>query len=218
MSAGYNDIVTASSGWEALKMLDVGRNTDETPAFDIVLLDIVMPEMDGIETCARIRNDPRYADLPIIMVTSLRRHGQRWPTRSSPAPPITSPSRSIAWSWSPACARRSQLKAELDRRQARERELLGFLSSWGDRRASRGSTRRPACSSARSRRPISAPHRARMAEELISIVALMLDRFDAYRSAHGERAAQQRACPGRARRAPAGGHHRHVRGPLTATA
>ena len=71
LSAGYANIVTATSGWEALKVLDVGRATEEKPAVDVVLLDIVMPEMDGVETCARIRNDPRFADLPIIMVTSL---------------------------------------------------------------------------------------------------------------------------------------------------
>src|ERR1700683_5346136 len=71
LSAGYTDIVTARSGWEALKILDVGRATDEKSAVDVALLDIVMPEMDGVEACARIRNDPRYADLPIIMVTSL---------------------------------------------------------------------------------------------------------------------------------------------------
>ena len=71
LSGGYDDVVTAGSGWEALKALDIGSNSDERPSVDIVLLDIVMPEMDGVETCARIRNDPRYADLPIIMVTSL---------------------------------------------------------------------------------------------------------------------------------------------------
>src|SRR6202451_3254308 len=70
LSAGYTDIVTASSAWEALKILDVGRATDEKCTVDVALLDIVMPEMDGVEACARIRNDPRYADLPVIMVTS----------------------------------------------------------------------------------------------------------------------------------------------------
>src|SRR5215472_18737632 len=50
---------------------DIGRNSDTPPAADIVLLDIVMPEMDGVECSARIRNDPRYGDMPIIMVTSL---------------------------------------------------------------------------------------------------------------------------------------------------
>ena len=71
LSAGYNDIVTAGSAWEALKLLDVGRTTDEKPSVDIILLDIVMPEVDGIEACARIRSDARYADIPIIMVTSV---------------------------------------------------------------------------------------------------------------------------------------------------
>src|ERR1700733_11607099 len=71
MSAGYTDIVMAASGWEALKILDLGRATNEKPAIDVVLLDIVMPEMDGVEACARIRNDVRYADLPIIIVTAL---------------------------------------------------------------------------------------------------------------------------------------------------
>src|ERR1700689_2910823 len=71
LSAGYADIVTAASGWEMLKILDVGRTTSEASQFDVVLLDIVMPEMDGVEACARARNDARYADLPIIMVTSL---------------------------------------------------------------------------------------------------------------------------------------------------
>ena len=70
MSAGYADIVKAASGWEALKILDVGRVTEERPEVEVALLDIVMPEMDGVEACARIRNDPRYADMPIIMVTS----------------------------------------------------------------------------------------------------------------------------------------------------
>src|SRR5580704_18812627 len=71
LSAGYSDIVTAESGWDALKILDLGRPTEEAPPVDLMLLDIVMPEMDGVEACARIRNDARYADMPIIMVTSL---------------------------------------------------------------------------------------------------------------------------------------------------
>ena len=32
LSAGYTDVLTAASGWEALKMLDVGRATDESPS------------------------------------------------------------------------------------------------------------------------------------------------------------------------------------------
>ena len=66
ISAGYSDVVTADSAWEALHILDVWR-----PSFNVVLLDIMMPKVNGIDTCARIRNNPRYADLTVIMLTSL---------------------------------------------------------------------------------------------------------------------------------------------------
>ena len=134
LSAGYADIVTAASGWEALKILDVGRTTDENPSVDVVLLDIVMPEMDGVETCARIRNDPRYADLPIIMVTALDDMNSLSNAFVAGATDyVTKPVNRIELVARVRAALR--LKQELDRRQARERELLTFLSSWGDRRA-----------------------------------------------------------------------------------
>jgi DNA-binding response OmpR family regulator len=71
LSAGYDDIVATVSGRETLKFLDIDRTSDDAVPVDIMLLDIVMPEMDGIEVCAHVRNDARYADLPIIMVTSV---------------------------------------------------------------------------------------------------------------------------------------------------
>ena len=67
MSAGYTDLVTVASAWEALKYLDVGRTTDETPAVDLVLLDIVMPEMDGIELARRATElDP---EIKVMFIT-----------------------------------------------------------------------------------------------------------------------------------------------------
>ena len=56
-------VVTASSGPEALDVL-AGQDVD------IVLLDILMPEMDGYEVCRRVRSDPRTAFLPVVMVTA----------------------------------------------------------------------------------------------------------------------------------------------------
>jgi phosphoserine phosphatase RsbU/P len=67
-SAGFMDVATAA--WDALNILDIWR-VDRGPTVDLILLDIVMPKMNGIETCARIRKEKRYAKLPIIMVTSL---------------------------------------------------------------------------------------------------------------------------------------------------
>src|SRR5437660_551557 len=42
-----------------------------SPAIDLVLLDVMMPGMDGLEVARRIRTDPEYGDLPIVMVTAL---------------------------------------------------------------------------------------------------------------------------------------------------
>jgi adenylate cyclase len=57
------DVHVASSGDEALRAL-----TEHPP--DLVLLDILMPEMDGYEVCRRIREDPTTAYLPVVMITA----------------------------------------------------------------------------------------------------------------------------------------------------
>ncbi len=75
-SAGYEDVWTANSAQEAYERL--GIQGDQAPrkpvAVDLVLLDIVMPEVDGIEACRRIKNVPAYQDLPIIFLTADRAH------------------------------------------------------------------------------------------------------------------------------------------------
>ena len=64
--ANYLDLTLAASGAEALKIL---QNT-EVP-FDCCLLDILMPGIDGIELCAKIREMPEYKHAPIVMITAL---------------------------------------------------------------------------------------------------------------------------------------------------
>jgi len=56
-------VVTAKDGLDAISVM-----ADNKP--DIILLDIEMPRMDGYEFASHVRNDPRVADVPIIMVTS----------------------------------------------------------------------------------------------------------------------------------------------------
>src|SRR5690348_6380067 len=60
---GYN-VATAASGREALAEIESGPP-------DLVLLDVVMPEMSGYEVCKTIRANPHTEMLPVIMVTAL---------------------------------------------------------------------------------------------------------------------------------------------------
>lgn len=188
LSAGYTDVVTASSGWEALKILDVGRDTDDKPSIDVALLDIVMPEMDGVETCARIRNDPRYADLPIIMVTALDDMDSLSNAFVAGATDyVTKPTNRIELIARVRSALR--LKQELDRRQARERELLAFVSSWGDRQEGSFIDEATGLLTHEAAEAYLAAVCKRETGEVISVVALMLDHFDGYRATHGATAA-----------------------------
>jgi len=189
LSAGYTDVATASSGWEALKLLDVGRASDAKPPFDVVLLDILMPEMDGVETCARIRNDTRCIDLPVIMVTALDDMDSLANAFVAGATDyITKPVNRVELVARVRAALR--LKQELDRRQARERELLSFISNWGDRRASTLIDEATGLFVGEAAEAYLTAARSGDKEEVVSILALVLDRLDVFRSAKGDGAAR----------------------------
>lgn len=64
LSSEYYDVLTATSGKEALEKV-----VSDSP--DIVLLDVMMPEMDGFEVCRRIKSNPDVAHIPVVMVTAL---------------------------------------------------------------------------------------------------------------------------------------------------
>src|SRR5262249_1376503 len=64
-------IVSAETGRDPLKLLQ------DQPAVDIVLMDIMMPEMDGIDTMRAIRKLPQFNALPIIAVTAKAMKGDR---------------------------------------------------------------------------------------------------------------------------------------------
>ncbi len=60
---------------------------------DVVLLDILVPQLNGWEVCRRLKEDPDLAGIPVMMVTGRVEEGTRsW--ASSSAPTTTSPSRS----------------------------------------------------------------------------------------------------------------------------
>src|SRR5436190_20900365 len=64
LAAEYFEVVTAMNGIDALEAVQRTRP-------DIVLLDVMMPGIDGIEVCKRIKSDPQTMHIPVIMITAL---------------------------------------------------------------------------------------------------------------------------------------------------
>lgn len=60
----YYTVLTANSGQKALDILKQNK-------VDIVLLDVMMPEMDGFTTCKMIKKDPETTHIPVVMVTAM---------------------------------------------------------------------------------------------------------------------------------------------------
>ncbi|WP_417417599.1 PleD family two-component system response regulator [Hoeflea sp.] len=68
--AEYFEVLTAADGMTALTICD------QTPV-DLILLDIMMPGIDGFEVCERLKQNPRTAHIPIVMVTALDQPADR---------------------------------------------------------------------------------------------------------------------------------------------
>src|SRR6266516_3354020 len=70
LAAEYFEVVTAMNGPEALDVCARGQ-------CDIVLLDVMMPGMDGFEVCRRLKADSRTAQIPVIIITALDQPADR---------------------------------------------------------------------------------------------------------------------------------------------
>jgi two-component system cell cycle response regulator len=70
LSAEYFDVITAMSGEEALAIC-------ERAECDLVLLDVMMPDMDGFEVCRRLKTNPVTHHIPVVMVTALDQPSDR---------------------------------------------------------------------------------------------------------------------------------------------
>lgn len=118
---GYENIYCAASGAEALEFL--GTPQQNFKQVDCILLDIIMPSMDGITVCRKIKEHSFFADTPIIMVT-IRDEPETLHEafEAGAVEYITKPVRELELITRVTSA--VKLSKEITRRKAREAELL----------------------------------------------------------------------------------------------
>jgi sigma-B regulation protein RsbU (phosphoserine phosphatase) len=119
--AGHRDLLSADSAKTAFSMLDMDGQ-EPSARVDLILMDILMPELDGVEACRQIKRRRHLCDIPIIMVTANNDRSNLQAAFSAGANDyITKPVNSLE-----LLARASSalaLKKEMDCRKAREEEL-----------------------------------------------------------------------------------------------
>lgn len=119
--ADHKDLLSADSAKAAFSILDMGSQEPVAP-IDLILMDILMPELDGVEACRQIKSRQHLRDIPIIMITAQSDRANLQAAFAAGANDyITKPVNSME-----LLARVSSalvLKKEMDCRKAREAEL-----------------------------------------------------------------------------------------------
>jgi two-component system cell cycle response regulator len=70
LSNEYYDVISATNGFEAIEVAKAKKP-------DLILLDVMMPQMDGFECCAKLKADPETSHIPVVMVTALSEKADR---------------------------------------------------------------------------------------------------------------------------------------------
>lgn len=121
MNAGHSDIVTAESAQTAFSILSIDAGQDHS-FIDLILMDILMPNLNGIDACRLIKQRDHLRDIPIIMVTAKNGPDDLSEAFSAGAMDyISKPVNSVELLARVTSA--LTLKREMDCRKAREAEL-----------------------------------------------------------------------------------------------
>src|SRR3984885_3684244 len=70
LASEYYDVIAAKDGFEA-----IAKTKENKP--DLILLDVMMPGMDGFETCRKLKEDAEISHIPVVMVTALSEKSDR---------------------------------------------------------------------------------------------------------------------------------------------
>jgi len=121
--AGFGPLVPVATAQEGLHLLEIGKHGTQSSDIDLVLMDLEMPGLDGLEACRRIRGDDHLQSLPIIVITAHTEPGDIQSAYTAGATDYIRkpfiPAELIA-----RTANALSLKQEIDARKIREQELL----------------------------------------------------------------------------------------------
>lgn len=121
--AGYKDLLMAKDAFHAFDLLNAHRSPDRTTPVDLILMDIIMPRLNGIDACKKIKEEEELRDIPVIIVTGRDRPEDMEEAFNAGAHDyLAKPVDKIALLARSRSALR--LKSETDRRIKREQELL----------------------------------------------------------------------------------------------
>lgn len=119
---GHRDFLMAGTAAEGLALLGADGAPAAAPV-ELILMDLELPGMNGIEACARISNDPRLKDIPVIVVTASSENGSLPAAFQAGAVDyLLKPINAVELSARVRSMLR--LKRELDERKRREAELI----------------------------------------------------------------------------------------------
>jgi diguanylate cyclase (GGDEF)-like protein len=120
---GYTDVVLANSSQSALALMGIDAENEAPIEPKLIILDLHLPDLDGIQTCLKILSKESLQDIPIIMLTgSAEKASLRKAFEAGAVDYITKPFDSIELIARIKSA--LKLKHEIDLRKAREAELL----------------------------------------------------------------------------------------------